>query len=107
MEDRGRKKGSMTRYSDEHKSALLKKLLPPINMSVAELARQEGVSKTVLYSWLKQANATGASVPGHNKKTDEWSPGAKFATVLETATLSEAELAEYCRSYGHFWCTEG
>ncbi|PJG60405.1 transposase, partial [Aeromonas cavernicola] len=48
----------MTRYSDEHKSALLKKLLPPINMSVAELARQEGVSKTVLYSWLKQANAT-------------------------------------------------
>lgn len=100
MEDRGRKKGSMTRYSDEHKSALLKKLLPPINMSVAELARQEGVSKTVLYSWLKQAKATGAPVPGHNKQPDEWSPGAKFATVLETATLSEAELAEYCRRRG-------
>lgn len=27
-------------------------------------------------------------------------PGAKFATVLETATLSEAELAEYCRRRG-------
>ncbi|RAJ07370.1 hypothetical protein DEU50_103241 [Aeromonas salmonicida] len=69
-------------------------------MSVAELARQEGISKTVLYSWLKQAKATGAPVPGHNKQPDEWSAGAKFATVLETATLSEAELAEYCRRRG-------
>ena len=68
MEDRGRKKGSMTRYSDEHKSALLKKLLPPINMSVAELARQEGVSKTVLYSWLKQANVIVSPLLEHDKQ---------------------------------------
>lgn len=44
----------MTRYSDERKAALLKQLLPPINMSVAALARQEGISKTLLYHWRKQ-----------------------------------------------------
>ena len=30
----------MPRYSAERKAALLKKLLPPINLSVAEVARQ-------------------------------------------------------------------
>ena len=34
----------MPRYSPERKAALLKKLLPPLNLSVAELARQEGIS---------------------------------------------------------------
>jgi transposase-like protein len=90
----------MARYSDERKAALLKKLLPPINMSVVALSRQEGVSKTILYSWLKQAKAAGTPVPGSNKQADEWSAGAKFATVLETATLSEVELGEYCRRRG-------
>lgn len=35
----------MTCYSNERKAALLKKLLPPINMSVAELARQEHIRR--------------------------------------------------------------
>jgi len=35
----------MARYSNERKAALLKKLLPPINLSVAELARQENISE--------------------------------------------------------------
>ncbi len=33
----------MPHYASERKAALLKKLLPPINLSVAELARQEGI----------------------------------------------------------------
>lgn len=90
----------MTRYSDERKAALLKQLLPPINMSVAALARQEGISKTLLYHWRKQANLSGTPVPGANKLTDEWPAQARFAAVLETATLSELELGEYCRRKG-------
>lgn len=90
----------MTRYFDERKAALLKKLLPPVNMSVAELARQEGISEVTLYNWSKQAKTGGAPVPGNNKLPDEWPAEAKFAAVLETATLSEVELSEYCRSKG-------
>ncbi|MFM4717412.1 IS3 family transposase [Aeromonas veronii] len=90
----------MARYSNERKAALLKKLLPPINLSVAELARQENISEVTLYNWRKQAKAGGAPVPGDNKLTDEWPAEAKFATVLETAALSEIELSEYCRRKG-------
>lgn len=90
----------MPRYSAERKAALLKKLLPPVNLSVAELARQEGISEVTLYAWRKQAKAEGAPVPGDKKLPDDWAAEAKFAVVLETAALSEIELSEYCRRKG-------
>jgi transposase-like protein len=34
----------MSSYSPERKAALINKLLPPQNMSVAELSRQEGIA---------------------------------------------------------------
>jgi hypothetical protein len=33
----------MVHYSDERKEAILSKLLPPYNLSVYELAREEGI----------------------------------------------------------------
>lgn len=90
----------MPRYSPERKAALLKKLLPPVNLSVAELARQEGISEPTLYHWRKQAKSEGAAVPGDKKLPDDWPAEAKFAVVVETATLSEIELSQYCRSKG-------
>ena len=39
-------------------------------------------------------------MPGPNNTSDEWSGEAKFAVVVETAVLSEAELSQYCREKG-------
>jgi hypothetical protein len=40
-------------------------------------------------------------MPGRGKrKAEEWDSAAKFAVVLETASLSEEALAAYCRSKG-------
>ncbi len=41
-------------------------------------------------------------MPGNGKNAEEWSSKDKFAVVLETAQLNEAELAEYCRRKGLF-----
>ncbi|NDL62319.1 hypothetical protein [Acerihabitans arboris] len=35
-------------------------------------------------------------MPGANKNTDQWSTESRFAVIVEPATLSEAELSEYC-----------
>jgi len=86
----------MPRYAPERKEALLKKLLPPHNLSVARLAREEGISDATLYAWRKHAKAGGAAVPGNQKLTDHWSAEAKLAVVIETAALSEIGLSEYC-----------
>ena len=39
-------------------------------------------------------------MPGYRNAGDEWSPGAKLAVAIETASVSEAELSAYCRQKG-------
>jgi transposase-like protein len=39
-------------------------------------------------------------VPEHDRTSENWSAQTKFAVVVETAALTETELAEYCRSKG-------
>lgn len=90
----------MPRYSDERKAAVLKKMLPPHNRSVTEVAESEGISQGTLYNWRSQAKQQGAPVPGSGKTSDNWSAEAKLAVVIETAALSETELSEYCRQKG-------
>ena len=70
----------MTRYSPERKEAVLSKLLPPYNLTVSELARQEGISAATLYTWRSQAKLEGRPVPGKTTTTENWSAEAKLAT---------------------------
>lgn len=93
----------MSRYSDELKESVLRRMLPPQNRSVAELARETGITETTLYTWRTRARKSGAVMPGGGcQQADEWDSASKFSVVLQTATLSEAELAEYCRGKGLF-----
>lgn len=92
----------MKRFSPERKAAILKQMLPPLNKSVAELSRQEGVSKAALYTWRNQLREGGEAVPGSQSSPEQWSAEAKVAVVAATLALSEIELSEYCRQKGLF-----
>lgn len=87
-------------YSNERKSAVLKKLLPPQSLSVAKLSKEEGIPVGTLYTWRQQAKNSGVPVPNSGKQSKDWSAETKFAVVVETVSLSEAELGEYCRKKG-------
>ena len=90
----------MKRISPERKAATLAKLLPPYNMTVSAVAQMEGISEATLYNWRNQAKQEGKPVPGADKNSEQWPAEARFAAIVETATLSEAEVAEYCRKKG-------
>lgn len=90
----------MPRYSEERKQVILSKLLPPLNMTVAQVSRNEGIGLQTLYNWRDKAKQQGRPVPGNKTTPDHWSAEAKLATVIETASLNEAELSEYCREKG-------
>lgn len=90
----------MKRISPERKNSILAKLLPPYNMTVAVVAQMEGISEATLYNWRNQAKSEGKPVPGADKNSEQWPAEARFAVIVETATLSEAEIAEYCRKKG-------
>lgn len=92
----------MVRYSSERKEAVLKKLLPPHNMTVMEVARSEGIAYQTLYHWRDKAKKEGRPVPGKKLTSNDWSAEAKFAVLIETAPMSEAEVSQYCRENGLF-----
>lgn len=90
----------MTRYSKERKEAVIRRMMPPENTPIPLLVEETGISDVTLYQWRKQAR--GLIVPGDGRNPENWSPEAKFAVVLETAAMNEAELSEYCRKKGLF-----
>lgn len=87
-------------YSKERKEAVLKKMMPPHNRSIVELAREEGISEATLYIWRRQARERGLLLPDSDSAPEGWSARDKFNAVVESAGMNEAELAEYCRQKG-------
>ena len=92
----------MSRYTKEKKEYALSLMSPPQNLPVTEVSRRTGISEPTLYGWRTQARATGRAVPGDGSNAEDWSAPDKFAVVVETMGLAEAELAEYCRRKGLF-----
>ncbi len=90
----------MRQYSEELKSSIIAKMLPPNNIQVSDLARETGIPKDTLYYWRikhQQSNGNGAAKP---VPTGNLSSSEKFSVVMETASLNEVELSEYCRRKG-------
>lgn len=87
-------------YSKELKSAIIAKMLPPNDISISKISREEGIPEATLHKWRNAARANGVAAPATDSPAERWSTQDKFLIVLETAALSEIELAEYCRSKG-------
>ncbi len=90
----------MSQYSQKFKASITAKMFPPNNVSVPELSRETGIPKDTLYTWrIKHRNSHGDATaqpgPSGGLSSEE-----KFAVVLETASLNEVELSEYCRRKG-------
>ena len=85
------------RYSPERKESVLRKMMPPHNQSIKQLAQEEGISEATLFNWRKHAREKGILLPDGDSGPEGWSARDKFAAVLETATFNETDLAEYCR----------
>jgi len=84
------------RYTAEFKESVLKRLEPPTNDTVASLAEELGVSRTAIYTWRRAKDNSS----GNPRPAKRWSSKDKFHIVLETSTLTEQELAAYCRRKG-------
>lgn len=87
-------------YSPERKAAVLKRMLPPLNVAIRQLSQEEGISEATLHKWRTAARGKGQLLP--DAGPEGWTSRDKFAAVLETAALNEADLAEYCRTRGVF-----
>ena len=69
-------------------------MLPPNQRSIPELVKEEGIAEPTLYAWRTRARNEGRLMPDSNNTPEGWSSRDKFSAVLETATMSQAEIAE-------------
>jgi len=75
-------------------------MLPPNNVALRQLSREEGIGESTLHKWRAEARGKGQLLPDADAGPEGWSSRDKFAAVLETAALNEVDLAEYCRKRG-------
>jgi transposase len=93
----------VTKYSEEFKSSVIAKLLPPHNVSVADMVKETGIPKDTLYTWRnKYRNIQSKPGAVRNQQVGSLSNEDKLAVVIETASLNEVELGEYCRRKGFY-----
>ena len=64
------------------------------------MPRRKGISEATLYNWRKAARAEGRLLPDGDPTPKGWTAADKFAAVIETAALNEAELSAWCRERG-------
>lgn len=95
----GRQKVPM-KYPPERREAILAKLEAPYNRTVNDVVAEEGISTATLYDWRKSARGRGRLRPNAAPTPEGWNSQEKFLAVLETAAMTEEDLAEYCRRLG-------
>lgn len=87
---------SRKRFSKEFKASVLKRLETPTTDTVSSLSEELKISRSSIYQWINASN----NHPKGLRPAHKWSSKDKFHVVLETATLTQEELAAYCRQKG-------
>ena len=90
----------MKEYSKEFKASIIAKMLPPNNVTVPRLTEETGIPKDTLYTWRSKHRKSQGDIPALLVPSGELSSEEKFTVVIESASLNEFELSEYCRRKG-------
>jgi len=88
------------RYSEEARREVLARVTGPEKESVLKVAKEKKINKATIYNWIKEASASEGIK--NSRLNGTWTSEDKFHIVLETASLTEQELGEYCRRKGIF-----
>lgn len=86
------------RYTKEEKEKLIARMLPPEGISISKLSVETGISKSTLATW--KSKATVSKIKCSNTSNKAISSREKFLIVMKTYTMSESDLAKYCRENG-------
>jgi transposase-like protein len=87
-------------YSTELKQSIVAKMVPPNVQSIKRIQQETGIPEGTLKKWQREVRGKGFAAPAGKPKSEQWSTRDKYLIVIETATLSEIELAGYCRKKG-------
>ena len=100
---------SGTQYSEKFRARMVEKLAGPHSMTSVALAAETGVPQPTLSRWLREATTLRKKMAKRHDEEEQKLVVAdapqrtveeKFSLVLESASVSEAELGEWLRRKG-------
>jgi DNA-binding transcriptional regulator YhcF (GntR family) len=77
-------------------------LLLPYNYSLRRIANELSIGAATVSKWRKELVSEDLLKEDVEQKTENFTAEQIFSFVIETSTMTEHELAEYCRSKGLF-----
>jgi len=75
-------------------------LLPPYNYSLRRIANELEVAVGTAHKWRQELKDEGLLCEGEVSNNDDYSADQIFSFVIDTASMSERQLAAYCREKG-------
>lgn len=90
----------MARYSKGFKISVIKKVLPPSNHSVKEVAKEVGVSENTIYIWLKKVQDGKMDTDDSELCPADRNPKEKLRLLLEGRGLEDEKLGSWLRENG-------
>lgn len=90
------------RYSLTFRNNLLRKVLPPENRSVYQVAREAGISPITIHSWMNklQNGKIELDPEGCDPPPRDWSPAQKFKLLIEGRQIPLEQRGEWLRTNG-------
>lgn len=88
------------KYSKRIKGSVLRKVLPPENRSVPDVAREMGISEQTIYNWKKLAENGSLTLDAEQTSPVSLSSAEKLALVLESSKKDEADMGTWLREKG-------
>ena len=87
-------------YETALQEAVRIRMSPPNRESVAEIARDTGITAQTIYNWRSRWQKQGQLVPASPRPPEQWSAADKLAAVIQAAGLSGSDLGSFCRERG-------
>lgn len=80
------------KYAKQRKEAVLRKMLPPSNRTIQEIAAEKGISVATLYLWRKAARCEGRLLPDGEDppRTSGFTPSATTPSPLASGYIRRA-----------------
>jgi transposase len=85
-------------YSDKQKKNALQYFFPPHNKLIREVSEITGIPKSTLNTWRLKFLDENTTMP--NKNSKPLSKSQQFNAIVETAQMTQPEIADYCRKLG-------
>lgn len=88
------------KYSKRIKQSALRKVLPPENRSVSEVAREIGISEQTIYNWKKSAENGTLILDAEQTSPVSLSSAEKLSLLVEGSKKDDAAIGIWLREKG-------